>query len=482
MYFYNKSQFMVHKRFFLALFKLSLSAILFGQPELPYNDTTYFIPFDNNFNLINSASKGHQNNVHNLLKRGADINAVTIDNISALMYACENGNFSMVRLLLDKGADPNIRPYNGITALINAARMNYMEIAEILINYGADINAVDEEGVTSLHYAAAYNYPDLVKLLFYYNADPEKPDKKGNIPIVTAAWNNSLEALFILIENGVSINSQDKLGFTPLMAAIQQNNTKIVERLLQEGADVNLVNQGGMSALAFAVSNSDYDLTDQLIKRGANVNHNISNSYNILELAKDKGDEDIVDLLLASKARSSIIPHYEKLSLGTGLNFNSDDLATILNFSVIETKYQTDLTGSFSFRPTATRVLTRIENDTLFQFWERRYFISAGILKRISLIHTKNGLQSGPYASMNGLVTFGGYRGSTSHPHTALKFSPQTGWYLTNGRFSVYTGYQYLNIDTSSISPHRINISFAYNINLVRKKMMKKNIEWLVYE
>ena len=48
-------------------FLLLLSIPTFSQEELAYNDTTYFIPHDDDFNLIMSASKGHLSNVKNLL-------------------------------------------------------------------------------------------------------------------------------------------------------------------------------------------------------------------------------------------------------------------------------------------------------------------------------------------------------------------------------------------------------------------------------
>ncbi|MBE0655745.1 MAG: ankyrin repeat domain-containing protein, partial [Bacteroidales bacterium] len=141
----------------LPVFMVFLFSGTYGQNQIQFNDTSYFIPSDKDFNLLMSASKGHFDNVRSLILQGADINAVTIDNISPLMYATENGDFLMVEFLLKSGANPNLRPFNGVTALISASRLNYLEISELLINNGADINAADQEGVTALHYAAAYN-------------------------------------------------------------------------------------------------------------------------------------------------------------------------------------------------------------------------------------------------------------------------------------------------------------------------------------
>lgn len=466
----------------LPVFMVFLFSGTYGQNQIQYNDTSYFIPFDKDFNLIMSASKGHLDNVRSLILQGADINAVTIDNISPLMYATENGDFLMVGFLLKSGANPNLRPFNGVTALISASRLNYLEIAELLINNGADINATDQEGVTSLHYAAAYNYVDMVKMLLYYKADPQKPDKKGNIPIVTAAWNNAQESILFLVENGVSINSQDKFSFTPLMVSVQRGNSELAEKILTYAPEINAANEGGMTALAFAVLGKDYNLSKKLIDKGADVNHMISGSKNILELAREQNDEDIIDLLLASNARPSRSPHFSQLGIGPAIHFNGDDFMTSIHGSLHESKYNAAITGGFSLRPSAVRVLTDPENDTLYQFWERRYTIYAGIEKRFSLLSRGHSLQTGPYAALYASYSFGGYRGSSSHPNPKLLPSPQLGWFLMNNHISLLAGYQYLNLGISSISPHQVNLSFAYKINLQSKKLTEKKIEWLIFE
>ena len=453
-----------------------------AQTELPYNDTSYFVPFDEDFNLIMSASRGHLHNVQNLLDRGADINAVTIDNISALMYAAENGDFEMLRFLLTKGADPNMKPFNGITALISAARLNHQKIAEFLINNGANINASDAEGVTPVHYAAAYNYYDLVEMLLFYKANPNKADDDGNIPIVTAAYNNSLESMILLIEHGVDLNSKDKQGFTPLMVAISQDNKAIAGYLLEKDADVNIANDGGMTALAFAINEGNYAMAEKLIEKGANINHRINKSRNLLELAKEKNEDDIEELLILSGANPNFYPNFNRLGIGTGIQFNAGDFMNELEFSYIDTKYNTGIVAGFNFRPAAVRVKTAPENDTLFQYWERRYHIYAGLEKRFALIQPEQKIQSGPFATLNAVYTFGGYRGSSSRPDSRILVSPQLGWYFMGERVLTEIAYQYLDQDISNISPHRVNISLMFTFSTTKKKLLEKKVDWLNYD
>lgn len=470
------------KKIIYFIFCTFLTITAYGQTEVAWNDTSYFIEGDQNFNLIMSASKGHLSNVENLLREGADINAVTIDNISSLMYATENGDFEMVRFLLEKGADPDLKPFNGITALISAARLNYIRIAEFLVNNGANINAADEEGITAIHYAAAYNFSDLVGMLLYYDADPNKADRKGNIPIVTAAYNNALESIKVLVKHEVSIDDQDREGFTPLMVSIQRGNRETTEYLLENGADIRIKNQGNMTALAFAVEAGNYDLADTLIRKGADVNHMINKSLNILELAKGNKNDEIVELLEAADAKSNVNPGFQKMGIGPGLQFNGNDFMTSVDLELLESKYNTGINAGFAFRPTAVRILTEPENDTLYQYWERRYLIYAGLEKRFAIIKPDPRIQSGPFASMNAAYSFGGYRGSSNKPDGILKPDMQLGWYYQNNLILLKLSYNYLDFKVSNISPHRFCFNLLFTFNTTKKSTKEKTIPWLINE
>ena len=451
---------------------------LLGQVQLPYNDTTYFIPFDDDFNLINSASKGHINNVLNLLKRGADIDAVTIDEISSLMYAAENGDLEMVKVLIENGANPNLKPYNDVTALISAAKSNYYSVAEYLIANGAEKNAVDEFGVTALHYAAAFNFVDILKMLIFYDADFNKADKEGTTPLLSAAFNNCPEAVEVLIEANVDINQTDKQGFTALMIATQESNTKVVEILLANGADIGKVNNGGMTALGFAIKGEHYALVEDLIYKGADVNHRITNSQNLLELSKEQEDDNITELLITEGAKANYLPSYTIMTLGTAFIFGNDDFMNSLNYQLVDRKYNTAINLAFCIRPSARRVQTEAVNDTLFQSWERRMGFQAGLEKRLKLAGWKQS-QTGPMGGINAFYSFGSYRGSTTKPDPGVILNPYAGWYYTNKTVSLKIQYDYMNFNVPKLSSGRVSIGMGFNFSSSRKKLTQKSIKWL---
>lgn len=65
--------------------------------------------------------------------------------------ACVSGDEDELEDLLDKGANVNTSTIDGVTALHQAVIDNKFEMVRFLVNRGADINAQDNEGWTPLH-------------------------------------------------------------------------------------------------------------------------------------------------------------------------------------------------------------------------------------------------------------------------------------------------------------------------------------------
>ncbi|MDP2640134.1 MAG: ankyrin repeat domain-containing protein [Betaproteobacteria bacterium] len=87
--------------------------------------------------LIYAAWRGRTEVVKYLLEKGADIDAVSPNGVSALMMAARDGHFDTVRLLLWEVADPNIKSESGATALGWARKAGNTEIADLLQQAGA---------------------------------------------------------------------------------------------------------------------------------------------------------------------------------------------------------------------------------------------------------------------------------------------------------------------------------------------------------
>jgi len=459
--------------FFLIFFSVSLLAQTTWS-----SDTSYFVPWDDNYNLLIAVDKGDSSSIKLLLRRGANVNSSTVEGVTTLMFASDNGNLNIVKLLVENGADINLKPFNGTTALIVSSKKNYYDIAEYLVGKKADLNIRDTDGVTAVHYAAAYNNYDVMDMLIFYGADMEIPDNNGNTPLISAAYNNSLEAADLLLQNGALIEAVDNDGFTALLTAIQKGNMDIAYFLIDKGANIHSINTGGYSALAFAVTAKDLELTETLINMGADVNQKTIAGYSILEFARLVDDDEIIDMLQINEAKINLKPHFNTLAFGPYFDFNFTDYMNGLQVGVLDSRYGIEFNGGFGFRPVANRVLYEASDTLTFQYWERRYYFYTGMDKKFDFLRN-NIVAMGPYLGISEFFTFGGFRGSDNNPPKKFITSPSIGWYYSKNYFSTWIGYQYLDYKTPEIKPGRINIGINLNLSLVKKRLSNKKIGWL---
>ncbi len=84
---------------------------------------------------------------------------------SPLMFAARQGDIDTARLLLDRGADVNAESGADGSALVIASAAGHEDLALLLLDAGASPGSVDAGGVTALHYALR----DGLKVLHGYN-------------------------------------------------------------------------------------------------------------------------------------------------------------------------------------------------------------------------------------------------------------------------------------------------------------------------
>ena len=115
--------------------------------------------------LINGAIEGNLGDVQQALDAGADVNAKSWYNRTALTQASWNGHTEIVKLLLENGADVNAKNYDDYPALIRASQYGYTEIVAMLLEKGADVNAKTNDGYTALIWASNKGHIEIVALL-----------------------------------------------------------------------------------------------------------------------------------------------------------------------------------------------------------------------------------------------------------------------------------------------------------------------------
>lgn len=163
--------------------------------------------------VADAAQAGDVEQVRDLLRQGADVNAAQSDGLTALHWAAMNNDTELAGVLLYAGA--TVRPLTrvgGYTPLHLAARSGHAEVIQTLLDAGADANAWTSTGVTALHFAALANADGAIRALAGGGADLDAQDGyQSRTPLVFAAGRNATTALTTLLELGADPSIQTDL-------------------------------------------------------------------------------------------------------------------------------------------------------------------------------------------------------------------------------------------------------------------------------
>jgi uncharacterized protein len=234
-------------------FAVVFTAALLSTPALSANDPDGTTP------LHWAVYRNDEQQVRQLIKEGADVNAVNQFGATPLAEAAIAGNVKVIDELLKAGADPESPNADGQTALMVLARTSNVEAAKLLLKKKANVNAVEKwHGQTALMWAAAQSQPEMVKLLVKYGANV-------NARSLVNDWQRQVTA-------EPRAQARPSGGLTALLYAARQGCVECVKALVEGKADVNMTDPDGVTPLIVAVMNFHFDVGAYLLKHGANPN------------------------------------------------------------------------------------------------------------------------------------------------------------------------------------------------------------------
>jgi len=206
-----------------------------------------------NDDLIAAVKRGDIETVRSLLAKGADVNAKTNYDATALHFAAFRGNLEMVKVLIAAGADPNLKDtFYKVTPQQMAFMNRHQQVAEF-IKQASEARAKNQPSAPSVAPSAK-------------NTDPAL-----NEPLLSAAKRGDAAAVKSLLSKGADVNAKTRYNQTPLMFAAQQGHIEVVKILLEAGADVNVTDTfyKSVTAVSAAAEKGHAEIVKLLLEKGA---------------------------------------------------------------------------------------------------------------------------------------------------------------------------------------------------------------------
>lgn len=448
-----------------------------ADPGKNHPDTSYFKAGQDDWNLLESVARNSSENAALLLARGADPNVISSTGNSVLMYAVEKGNMEIMRMLVNAGAEVNTTGFNDETPLFLAIFNNDFQSAKYLLEQGANPNVKDAFGITPLIYTAATNQYQSADLLMFYEAEETVRDEKGNDPLIVAVTFENIETTDVLLQNGLDPDVQDMQGNTPSVVAVQHGRLDILQLLLEYDADVNIANNKMYTPLAYAVTYEDAAAVKLLLDHGADVHHQMDKKRNITDLSRIRGNETIVQLVEEEGGRPSEGVDFSEFKLMVGNSFNSTDYFLQFRGGMTDIKHGWYWETGIDYRPFLLRV-QNYENDTLFQYRERRIGWSHSVGKYFKIAESGGGLRLSAYTALNGLLSFPDNQGTSIGDGIDYNIYPSAGLALQGRCVGVRTGldwYQFRNLLDRSM---KYNVTVYFRISYPQVQFDRKEINW----
>ena len=483
------------KRSGILFFKSLFCLILFLQLNIGNNsaqDLTFFVDTSEyltptvfnkteayTHNLMIASSYGYLGEIHRLVKLGADVNGKSELRLTPLIYAVANNKPYAVRALLSYNPNLDELTYLGESALHIACLDNRVEIAELLIRKGANINITDNKDCTPLHYAAIYNYLYITDLLLYYGADTDIKCRDGSTPLTAAIWAGNAEVADLLVQAGANVNISDNKGFTPLHIAAQNGDTLLSRLLLDYGAKIDEINSYNYDVASFAGRNGDMNYTRFLLQSTRWKTQRNSEAILPGEVARNYGKLDYYRGLKEAGIDEPGRISFDLVMVSAGLKACIHDIYSKFSISFEEPLYKVRINIGFDFKPWSTRVLEQSDDDTYYQYTDRRYFPRAGVSKEFMLSENIFRGSTSLVLQFNaGYMFTETYQGTYLKPENKFRINPGIALEKSINKFSFSLGYEYMNTDLYRAGPHWLGLDVTYALEFGSFGAPLKNINW----
>ena len=185
---------------------------------------------------------GHGNILEELLEERAPVDMPQMDsNLTPLQVAAHKGHLKCVKVLVEKGARINHLSAQEMTALYLSSVKQHYEIVEYLASIYGVIEFMETTFWNNAFlYGVLHNDVQLVKILLYNEASPTLLKIQGEYPLHFAVINNyhTMVQLLCIYSQNIDIESPNDY-LTPFASAVLRHNFEVADILLQMGANAS---------------------------------------------------------------------------------------------------------------------------------------------------------------------------------------------------------------------------------------------------
>ena len=158
-----------------------------------------------------------------------------------LHTAAKYGKTHTIKFLLQRGADPNALNVNNRTPLHLACKFTDNEIALSILIENTNVTLLDKKGKGAVMFLARRGKENLFALLALRGANFDQRDSEGRLPLTVAAGKGHPGTVSALLLNGATFSVVDGANLSPLDHAIKHNRDKTASLIIRMDTNPNCV-------------------------------------------------------------------------------------------------------------------------------------------------------------------------------------------------------------------------------------------------